>query len=136
MKLIEKILRTWYYFRVGFGTYLVYSLTILNFCTSLYYLSIQNIPALTKIIPSFTFFIFATAFTAYPLGAFVGWLHFKKIGVFKTEQQINVESNPYTNTKIAPINIPIWWIWYRQALKYGMVEQAEEIKKVIEESLK
>jgi len=106
--LIRTLVRSFYYFRVGYGTYLSLPLTIISFCTTIYYLAIQNIPALKALFPGFLEFAVTLVALVYPVSAAIGWFHFKGGPIFKAEQDIIAESNPYSIDKLTPITIPLW----------------------------
>lgn len=87
--------RMWYYFRIGYATYLTFLLGYTSTLVTVYYLAIKNIPDLLRIFPNFgPFTILATAIGA-PLSIGVGWFHLKRSTLFSSESDISVESNPW-----------------------------------------
>jgi len=78
--------RAWYYFRLGYSTYLTFILGYASTLVTVYYLAIRNIPSLLDI---------------FPLSVGIGWIHLKRSRLFSSEVDIGVESNPY-NYKLQP----------------------------------
>jgi len=96
-KLLTKrfLFRSWVYFRLGYGTYLTYGFSLFGTLVSVYYLMIENVPALKLIFPSFTKFTIAAVLMGLPLGIILGHMHYKRSRAYASEQDISVESNPY-----------------------------------------
>ena len=90
------ITRFWYYFRIGYGTYLTFLLGFVSTLITVYYLAIKNLPYLLDLFPHFeTFAILATVIGA-PVSVAIGWLHLKRSHAYGSEADITVESNPYS----------------------------------------
>lgn len=95
------IYRSWYYFRIGYGTYLTFLLGYFSTLVTVYYLAVKNMPALLDLFPHFVpFAVLATAIGG-PLGVAVGWIHLKRSGLYSSERLVEIESNPY-NYKLTP----------------------------------
>lgn len=93
--------RAWYYFRIGYGTYLTFLLGYFSTIVTVYYLAVRNMPTLLDFFPHFgPFAIIATAVGA-PLSVAVGWIHLKRSGLYSSEALVAIESNPF-NYKLAP----------------------------------
>ena len=89
------VFRAWYYFRIGYGTYLTFLLGFATTVVTVYYLAINNIPILKSVFTSFTLFsIFALAI-GIPLSVMAGYVHFKRSRAYSAEVDIAVEANPY-----------------------------------------
>ncbi len=96
MRKSKYLTRFWYYFRIGYSTYLTFLLGYVSTLITVYYLAIKNLPYLLDVFPHFeTFSIIATAVGA-PASVVIGWLHLKRTQAFSSEADISVESNPYT----------------------------------------
>ena len=132
MKAINFLLRSFYYFRTGYSIYLSLPLTMISLCTTVYYLAIQNIPILKSVFPGVLEFGLALVVVVYPSGALAGWFHFKKMPFYRIEQTINVESNPYSQTKLTPVMIPMWKTLMELARKEGL--NVSEMQKILETS--
>jgi uncharacterized membrane protein len=95
------VARFWYYFRIGYATYLTFILGYVSTLITVYYLAIKNLPYLLNLFPKFEgFSVLATAIGA-PASVIIGWLHLKRTRAYTSEADITIESNPYTY-KAAP----------------------------------
>jgi hypothetical protein len=92
---IKFVARLWYYFRIGYGTYLTFLLGYVSTLVTLYYLAIKNMPDLLTIFPHFLEFVVVGTVFGAPLSIIIGWLHLKRTAAFRAEADIGVESNPY-----------------------------------------
>ena len=101
MKKSNFIFRVWFYFRMGYGTYLTFILGVVSTLVTVYYLAINNIPQLKSVFPAFWIFSVISLVIGIPAAVILGWYHVKGSGIFMSEQDINVEANPY-NYKIPP----------------------------------
>ena len=105
--------RAWYYFRMGYGTYLTFLLGFVTTIVTVYYLAINNIPALKAVFTSFIVFAIISIATGVPICIMAGYVHFKRSLAYSSEQDIVVEANPYyykvTPGKEREISIP-WQI--------------------------
>ena len=95
------IYRSWYYFRLGYGTYLTFVLGYGSTLVTVYYLAIKNMPPLLDVFPHFVGFAVLATILGVPLAVVVGWVHLKRSGLFSSELDIGVEANPY-NYKLPP----------------------------------
>jgi len=123
--------RSFYYYQIGYATYLAYPVSLFGYASFLYY----NIPIINEIFQRFYFFVFLSFVILYPLGAFLGWFHFKKSPFYKAQQEIIAEANPYTVNTLPELNIPIWRLFRALAVDYGLTDVVEHIDGVIERSL-
>jgi hypothetical protein len=105
--------RAWYYFRIGYGTYLTFLLGFVTTIVTVYYLAINNIPALKVVFTSFTVFGIISIATGVPICIVAGYVHFKRSLAYSSEADIAVEANPYYYKvlpgKEAEVSIP-WQI--------------------------
>lgn len=101
MSKMRFLTRVWFYFRIGYATYLTFILGFVSTLITVYYLAIKSIPDLLNLFPRFVpFAVIATAVGA-PLSIGVGWIHYKRSSAFTSEADIQVEANPYYY-KLAP----------------------------------
>ncbi len=131
--MLNRILRSFYYFRTGYSIYLSLPLTLINLCTTIYYLAIQNIPAVKQFFPGFIEFGLALVVLVYPAGALAGYIHFKRAPFYKLEQAINVESNPYSQDHLTPVMIPMWRAIIALAERENI--DVEEMRRILEKSI-
>jgi hypothetical protein len=75
---------------------LTFLLGYISTLVTVYYLAVKNLPYLLDLFPHFeSFSVLATVIGA-PASVIIGWLHLKRTRAFSAEQDISVESNPYT----------------------------------------
>ena len=95
MQVSRFLYRMWYYFRIGYSTYLTFLLGFATTLVTVYYLAIQNMPFLLAVFPRFLPFAVIAILVGLPLSVFVGWMHMKGSAIYKSELDIAVEANPY-----------------------------------------
>lgn len=93
--------RLFYYFRIGYGTYLVLFIGIVNVLTTTYFLAGKRIPWVHQIFPTFESYVAFIIAIGIPLVVVVGWLHYKKMGTYTQEVAISYKYAPY-NYKFPP----------------------------------
>lgn len=93
--------RSWYYFRVGYNTYLVFLLGYGSTLVTVYYLAIRNIPELQNLFQRFWLFAVLATLIGVPVSGTIGWVHTKRSSLWKAEIDIAIEANPY-NYKLPP----------------------------------
>ena len=124
MNLRKKLFRYWYYFRIGFATYLAYPLTLGTTIVTVYYLFIKAVPSLETIFPNFWVFTLVSILIGGPLGTLLGLVHFKRTRAYASEADIGAESNPY-NFKL----LPGYW---RTVMMPLFIEQLVQLRKIRE----
>ena len=87
--------RLWFYFRIGYSTYLTFILGALNTLIVVWYLAIQQAPEIESFFGHFVPFAIATTVIGVPSSIFVGWVHYKRTSAFASEVDIQTEANPY-----------------------------------------
>ena len=97
--------RSWYYFRMGWGTYFAFIFAAINTLTVTYFLAIDNYPALSAIFPNFLQYILIISAIGVPLLIIVGYIHYKRTVAFKSEIDVVMESNPYQRRNIVNITL-------------------------------
>ncbi len=85
----------WIYFKTGHSTYLVYSLSIMNFITLQHRLLISTIPFLEKYLSRLSTFVIVFFLTYIPIAMALGYFEYKK-GEMKRRPMLN----PYTQDTI------------------------------------
>ena len=95
MKVSNFAFRMWYYFRIGYGTYLSFLLGFATTFVTLYYLAITNIPQLQSVFPHFWLFVIIGLIVGIPTACGIGWFHVKGSALWKSEIDIASEANPY-----------------------------------------
>ena len=89
------VFRMWYYFRVGYSTYLTFFLGFATTLVTVYYLAINNIPTLQELFPHFWLFAAIALIVGVPAACIIGWFHMKGSALWKSEVDITAEANPY-----------------------------------------
>mgnify|MGYP006269730255 CR=1 FL=1 len=89
------VYRMWYYFRIGYGTYLTFLLGFATTLVTVYYLAIKNIPDLLEVFPRFVPFAVLSVVVGVPLSVAIGWYHMKGTAIWQSELDITAEANPY-----------------------------------------
>ena len=97
--------RSWYYFRMGWGTYFAFIFAAINTLTVTYFLAIENYPVLSGIFPNFFQYILIISSIGVPLLIIVGYVHYKRTVAFKSEIDIVLESNPYQRRNVVNISL-------------------------------
>lgn len=87
--------RLWFYFRMGYSTYLTFLLGYVSTLVTVYYLAIKNIPDLLNVFPHFVPFAVLATVIGGPLSITIGWVHLKRSPAYRSEIDIGVEANPY-----------------------------------------
>jgi len=133
-KLFKRILtRAFFYMRQGYSLASL-PFALLGYASSIYYLAIKNIPLLEYFFPHFSDFLFLAAVTLPVSCVLLGWIYMKRSFLFRTAQEIIVESNPYNVSKIAPVVIPFWEMMSKLAKLHGI--DTSRIDKILQESQK
>ena len=130
--MIRFLLRSFYYFRTGYSIYLSLPLAMISLTTTVYYLAIKNMPFLQSLFPGMMEFGVTLILLVYPAGVLAGWIHFKRAPFYRVEQDINVESNPYSQNKLAPVTVPLYKLLMDWGKKEGL--DVTEIEKILNAS--
>jgi hypothetical protein len=95
--------RSWYYFRMGWGTYFAFIFAAINTLTVTYFLAIEKIPSLTLIFPNFLQYVLIVTIIGIPVLVVIGYVHYKRTVAFKSEVDVVLESQPYQRRNIVNI---------------------------------
>jgi hypothetical protein len=87
--------RSWYYFRIGYGTYLALLIGIASNLVVLYRLGVVDIKFLAVVFPSLAIFTVAAIVVSVPVGIGIGLYHMKRTGAYAADASIGTEANPY-----------------------------------------
>ena len=105
MKKKSLAFRSWYYFRMGWGTYFAFIFAAINTLTVTFYLAIEKVPELTLIFPNFIQYILIITSIGIPVLVIVGYAHYKRTIAFKSEIDVILESQPYMRRNIVNISL-------------------------------
>ena len=117
------VARLWYYFRIGYATYLTFVLGVANTLIVVWYLAIREIPAVENFFGHFIPFAIAVTLVGTPLSVLIGWAHIKRSPAWTSELDIGVEANPW-NFKLPPG-------WWQQAFAPTYLEILLELKRLL-----
>ena len=117
------VARLWYYFRIGYATYLTFVLGVANTLIVVWYLAIREIPAVENFFGHFIPFAIAVTLVGTPLSVLIGWAHIKRTPAWTSELDIGVEANPW-NFKLPPG-------WWQQAFAPTYLEILLELKRLL-----
>ncbi len=125
--------RVWYYFRIGYSTYLTFLLGYVSTLITVYYLAIKNIPDLLTLFPRFVPFAILATIVGGPMSVTIGWLHLKRSPAYSSEMDIGAESNPYSYKLPPGYNREVWAPMFLEMLdmmmrlleKQGLLREAE-----------
>lgn len=95
------IYRSWFYFRVGYGTYVALLVGIGGNLLLFYRLGVQYIDFLKDVFPSLTVFSIVALIVTIPASIGFGFYHMKRTGAFAADASVSTEQNPYVY-KIVP----------------------------------
>jgi hypothetical protein len=101
LNLNRLLFRAWFYFRIGYGTYISLPVGIASNLVVLYELAIIDNKLLHPIFPSLTFFAVLAILVFFPVGSLLGLYHMKRTPAFAADASVQTESNPYVY-KIIP----------------------------------
>lgn len=99
--------RGWFYFRMGWSTYLVFLLGAINTLTLTYFLAVDNYPVLVTIFPTFEQYVLIMVSFGIPILVLVGYAHYKKTRAYKSEAEVLVESNPYVRRNTVNLDMTL-----------------------------
>ncbi len=87
--------RLWFYFRIGYATYLTFLLGAVNTLVVVWYLAIREVPAIQSLFGHFLPFAIVVTLLGVPTSIAIGWVHLKRSPAYSSELDIGVEANPY-----------------------------------------
>jgi len=110
------VARLWYYFRIGYATYLTFVLGAVNTLVVVWYLAIREVPAIQNIFGHFIPFAVVITLVGVPLSVAFGWVHIKGSPAFTSEMDISAEANPYYYKLPPGYNREVWAPLYLELL--------------------
>lgn len=115
------LFRSWFYFRVGYATYLALIIGIASNLLLFYRLGVQYVKFLSDIFPTLTLFTLAAIAITVPLSVGTGLYHMKRTGAYAADASVQIEANPYIY-KVIPgkeqeVFLPLWVMTVRSLAK-------------------
>jgi len=132
------IFRSWFYLRVGYGTYIAFLIGFVSNIIVIYKLAIAD-TSLVSVFPHLTEFAILAVVIASPLSVIIGLYHMRRTAAFAADATVSMEANPYVY-KIIPgkereVTIPLSIMTARVLLKLGGDKLTPEEKQELEEVL-
>jgi hypothetical protein len=116
MDMLRFVARLWFYFRMGYATYLTFLMGYVSTLITVYYLAIKSIPALLDVFPKFVPFAALSTVIGVPFSIGIGWLHLKRSLAYSSEMDIGAESNPYYYKLPPGYTLEVWGPVYLELL--------------------
>ena len=135
----ERILfRSWFYLRVGYGTYIAFLIGFLSNIIVIYKLAIAN-TSLVSVFPHLSEFTILAVLVASPISIIIGLYHMRRTAAFAADATVSMEANPYVY-KIVPgkereVTIPLSIMTTRVLLKLAGDKLTAQEKQELEEVL-
>src|SRR5438094_7772352 len=95
MNLTRLIFRSWYYFRIGYGTYVAFPLGFASTMIIIYALAVVGVPVIHNIFPHLYEFGIVGILIIVPISIYAGLYHIKRTGAYSAEASVLTESNPH-----------------------------------------
>ncbi len=108
-------------------------LTLFNYASVAFYLDIVNIPALKIIFPNFPIFL-TIGFAIGPVTCIIVGLIYVKSPYFRANFEVQTSANPYS-FKLMPRDIPLYDAVAKICEKEGYTKEADELRKIINNSI-
>ena len=135
----ERILfRSWFYLRVGYGTYIAFLIGFVSNIIVIYKLAIAD-TSLVSVFPHLTLFAVLAVVIASPVSVIIGLYHMRRTAAFAADATVSMEANPYVY-KIVPgkereVTIPLSIMTTRVLLKLAGDKLTAQEKQDLEEVL-
>lgn len=112
MNFWKLLFRSWFYFRIGYNTYLAFLIGFTSNVIVIYKLGIAENSILRTYFTSLTYFAVLALLIMVPLCISIGVYHMRRTGAFAAEASVGTESNPYMY-KVIPgkereVFLPLW----------------------------
>jgi len=129
------VTRLWFYFRMGYSTYLTFALGYITTLITVYYLAIKDVPYLLNLFPRFIPFAILGTAIGLPVAVGFGWFHYKRSPAYESEVDIQYEANPYFfklppgyNIEVfAPLYLELLSLLKRISDRQGLITPEEKL---------
>lgn len=135
------LFRSWFYFRVGYGTYIAFLIGFASNLVVIYKLGIVGNKLFESFFYSLTVFSIVALVVTVPICISAGLYHMKRTGAFAADASVSLEANPYIY-RIIPgkereVFLPLWVITVRSLAKVLDRQQAmtQEERRELDEAL-
>jgi hypothetical protein len=118
--------RSWFYFQTGYSQYFTFTIAVINMLTTTYYLVINQNEVIGKIFPTFSTYVIVSSTIGVPLLIFLGYLHMRRSHIYKSQQDILAESNPYNYYLMPGIQKEVMAPLFHELLELGRKSLSNE----------
>ncbi len=120
MNFERMIFRSWFYLRVGYGTYIAFLIGFVSNIIVIYKLAIAD-TSLVSLFPHLTEFAAIAVLIASPISVVIGLFHMRRTAAYAADASVTTEANPYVY-KIVPgkereVTVPLSILTARVLLK-------------------
>ena len=135
MNLERIIFRSWFYLRVGYGTYIAFLIGFVSNIIVIYKLAVAD-TSLVSLFPHLTEFTALAVVIASPISVIIGLFHMRRTAAFAADASVSTEANPYVY-KIVPgkereVTVPLSILTARVLLKLAGDKLTTEEKQELE----
>jgi hypothetical protein len=135
MNLERIIFRSWFYLRIGYGTYIAFLIGFLSNIIVIYKLAIAD-TSLVSLFPHLTEFTAIAILVASPISVIIGLFHMRRTAAYAADASVSTEANPYVY-KITPgkereVFVPLSIMTARVLLKLAGDKLTPEEKQELE----
>jgi len=135
MNLERIIFRSWFYLRIGYGTYIAFLIGFLSNIIVIYKLAIAD-TSLVSLFPHLTEFTVIAILFASPISVVIGLFHMRRTAAYAADASVSTEANPYVY-KITPgkereVFVPLSVMTARVMLKLAGDKLTAEEKQELE----
>jgi hypothetical protein len=135
MNLERIIFRSWFYLRIGYGTYIAFLIGFFSNIIVIYKLAITD-TSLVSIFPHLTEFTAIAVIIASPVSVVIGLFHMRRTAAFAADASVSTEANPYVY-KIIPgkereVTVPLSILTARVLLKLAGDKLTADEKRELE----
>jgi hypothetical protein len=135
MNLERIIFRSWFYLRIGYGTYIAFLIGFLSNIIVIYKLAIAD-TSLVSLFPHLTEFTAIAILVASPISVIIGLFHMRRTAAYAADASVSTEANPYVY-KITPgkereVFVPLSIMTARVLLKLAGDKLTAEEKQELE----
>jgi hypothetical protein len=135
MNLERIIFRSWFYLRIGYGTYIAFLIGFFSNIIVIYKLAITD-TSLVSIFPHLTEFTAIAIVVASPVSVIIGLFHMRRTAAFAADASVSTEANPYVY-KIIPgkereVTVPLSILTARVLLKLAGDKLTADEKRELE----
>ncbi len=129
------IFRSWFYLRVGYGTYIAFFIGFVSNIIVIYKLAVAD-TSLVSVFPHLTEFTVIAALIASPISVIIGLYHMRRTAAFAADASVGTEANPYIY-KIVPgkereVTVPLSILTARVLVKLAGDKLTAEEKQELE----